>query len=445
MIRNLFFVFSCVIFSHALKSQWNIISTPQSSLLRLGIKSISIPKSNVIWASAFDTSYSNSSASFFRTVNGGTSWVNYDLYTPGNVMDIVSLSAINSDTAWAALNRHGGGSTIPLLQSKIMKTTNGGLNWAVQSTASFTGPMNHINFIHFLDENTGICIGDSNTGFWEMYKTLNGGANWNRITAVNIPSNNTSEKGVENCFSIYNNTIWFGTTKGRIYKSLDFGSTWSVYNTPLQGVSNISMKDSLNGLASNGVSIIKTIDGGLSWTTQLYTGTFFSTDFCAVHDSANTYVSVGWGSGNYGSSYTNDNGLSWHTINSNLFFTNVHFANHSGWAGSVSFFGPADENDMTFFKWPTTVATSLKTLTNEEKFNIYPNPFMDEIRIEIGNESTNKNYSVMIYNILGILVGKQEHKEGQLISIDSSSLPKGTYMIQINNGSEFTKTYHTVK
>ena len=81
----------------------------------------------------------------------------------------------------------------------------------------------------------------------------------------------------------------------------------------------------------------------------------------------------------------------------------------------------------------TTFKTDTVYFCNESfKFNIYPNPTQHYLNIEV--PSTNENYMVYIYDILGhIIYQKMFNEVGNKITIDVSSLANAPYVIRINN------------
>jgi photosystem II stability/assembly factor-like uncharacterized protein len=442
----LLLIIECV-FVNCLRSQWNFTLAVQTSTIGpesgfgYGINSVSAPKPSIMWASTFDTSGVHYSSRFFKTINNGTSWTTYTIATLSG-MDLASISAVNKDTAWAAVNHHGGGVSVPIFYSKIYRTNDGGITWFSQNTATFTGPANHINFINFSDENNGICVGDSNTGYWEIYKTSNGGANWNRISATNIISNITNEKGVENCFDILNNNIWFGTTKGRVYKSIDYGTTWNVYNTGLSNISNISMKDSLNGLASNGLNIIKTSDGGQTWSVQTYSGNFHSYDFCFGQNGSGLCFSSGWKNGDMGSSYSTDGGLNWITLDS-MPHTALDFKSPTGWSGGVTLFGGTALTHMIFYDWQQNNTAILSNTKSKSSISIFPNPFQNQLNLQLENVLNSKDFKIEMYNTLGILVQKWDYQFEN--KYDLTNILAGTYIIKLFNKGEYIESYRVIK
>ncbi len=76
------------------------------------------------------------------------------------------------------------------------------------------------------------------------------------------------------------------------------------------------------------------------------------------------------------------------------------------------------------------------TLSNDEfeldGFSIFPNPVEDNLTIEIANSSI-KDYSISIYNILGKEVIKFENTQTNVINV--SSLNGGVYLLSLSNGN----------
>ena len=57
----------------------------------------------------------------------------------------------------------------------ILKTTDGGANWAIQTTPTTEG----LRGLHFVDQDTGYAVGYAGT----LLKTTDGGGNWVRQKA----------------------------------------------------------------------------------------------------------------------------------------------------------------------------------------------------------------------------------------------------------------------
>lgn len=174
--------------------------------------------------------------------------------TTGRYDDVFFL---NGDIGWAA---RGGNGT-------VFKTTNGGASWTEQTVSSTTGQ--YFRNIEFLNENIGF-LGTLNNNF---YKTTNGGTTWTRVN--NIFPNPEAICGLD---AVGNSTVygcgaWF--SPAYVIKSTDSGNTWkyidmSAYATALVEIMFIDENVGfVSGGDDQGAVILKTTDGGESWT-QIY-------------------------------------------------------------------------------------------------------------------------------------------------------------------------------
>ncbi|MBA2612687.1 MAG: T9SS type A sorting domain-containing protein [Bacteroidetes bacterium] len=409
------------------KAQWTVqassFSTPG-----LGVNSISIINANTAWATAYDTAFAATVNKYTRTINGGSTWASGNI-TGAAGLDITSISGYNKDTAWVSMvdNNNGGGA--------IYKTLNGGTTWAKQTTATFASPGGWADFVYFFDKNNGVCVGDSNTGYWEIYTTLNGGTNWTRIPSGSVPANLAGETANDNAFSIVGNTVWFATTTGRVYKSINKGSTWTVAPTGLSNCKRVSFKDANNGIATDGTLLVKTTNGGATWTALSFTGNLYDTDLTYVPGTAGTYFSTGStaaGGGTNGSSYSTNDGATWINIDA-IGHEAVAFLNSTtGWSGGVN--TSASAGGM--FKWNGSFTTGIKNkdYVSGTQVIVYPNPFSDHITIEIRSEknSTDKR-TIEIIDVLGNSVFKESNFEGTQLTIQRQDLKNGVYFYKVSD------------
>src|SRR5207244_217041 len=135
----------------------------------------------------------------------------------------------------------------------IFKTTDGGATWNQQSAGStFTGTTSFPNSVYFYDANNGFILGDpdyqSSAGYFEIYTTSDGGTTWTRVPKANIPTFISGETGLNNVFEVRGATVWFTTTRGRVFKSVNSGLNWTVANSGAKYPYIVAFADSLNGL-----------------------------------------------------------------------------------------------------------------------------------------------------------------------------------------------------
>ena len=327
-----------------------------------GIRYMSAVDANTVWGIAYNGSHSTAATNTFVVTNNGGTFTKGTFVPDTNDYNASNISAVNASIAYVAMYDIAGDGT----SGKIRKTVNGGVTWtnASDSLTMFIGATNFPDFVHFWDANNGICLGDPNghTGTsgsaeYEIWRTNNGGTNWTRVPDANIPNPApTTEAGLTNSYFTLGKRVWFGTSLGRVYSSLDSGKTWTASTVGTGtvalagGVQGLAFRDSLNGICwglatttATSNSLRKTSNGGATWTAvtldPVNTGLF---DFCAI-PGRNSYMSVGLNSGSTGyvTSVTADDGTTWTALETgttrpfNMIEVQMLDSMH-GWAGSFS-------------------------------------------------------------------------------------------------------------
>lgn len=163
---------------------------------------------------------------------------------------------LNANLGWAANGQF----------AAVYKTTDGGLTWTEQLNNSILGSNHYFRNIEFLNENIGF-LGTLNGKF---YKTIDGGNNWSEVS---LSPNPPAICGLDTVGSstVYGCGAYF--EPAHIIKSTDSGVTWSYIDMSAYATAlvEIYFLDELNGFASGrnaaGAVVLKTTDGGVSWTT----------------------------------------------------------------------------------------------------------------------------------------------------------------------------------
>ncbi|MDD2633906.1 MAG: C10 family peptidase [Bacteroidales bacterium] len=396
-----------------------------------GINHISIVNENIVWATAYDGSSNGANIQeFTKTTNGGATWTAGNLNLGNTGLGISMITAIDANTAWLAAYPTGTGQT-----GGIWKTTNGGSNWTRQNTATYNNASSFTNVVYFWDENNGFCQGDPINEEFELYTTTNGGTTWTAVSAANIPNPQTSEYGYVRKYEVIGNHIWFGTNKGRLYHSSNKGISFEVFNTPVSdfaGASasaNFSFKDANNGLIVNqSGTVYKTTNGGASWTQLTTSGTVFTNGLCWI-EGTDVVFSTGAATDASGSSYSQDGGLSWTTIDE-VQHLYVDFINpNTGWSGWFN----TDATTSGMWKWNGTITEINEGIANSvETLMLYPNPVSDNLTIKTINELYKADLKIV--NISGQVVFETNinASEGEIININTTNLQKGLYVLIIN-------------
>src|SRR5262249_34244457 len=143
------------------------------------------------------------------------------------------------------------------------KTADGGKTWVLQ----FKNPDPEAFFdaIAFWDETRGVALSDPVKGQFQLIVTDDGGANWKRLLAKNLPSalpNEGAFAASGSCLvTLGENDIWFctgGAKIARVFHSGDRGINWMAYETPMlagtasAGTFSIAFRDRNHGIIVGG-------------------------------------------------------------------------------------------------------------------------------------------------------------------------------------------------
>jgi hypothetical protein len=395
-----------------------------------GVSGISIADANTVWVKAYDGTAAADTTikEYARSSDGGNTWVsgvmNLGFATGG--LGISSIKAVSGTTAWVsaypATGNLGG----------VWKTINSGSSWSKQTTALYSDTTDSFtNFVYFWDSNIGICQGDPQAGYFEMYTTTNGGTNWARVPSANIPVPLSGEYGYTNNYAVVGSTMWFGTNKGRIYKSVDNGLNWTVSQSPITDFGSATVSGAYSfSTATKGVLVTSTgllyntINGGSSWNIVNYNGSLYTGDIEYVPGSSRL-VSTSAATGSSGSSYSLDDGLNWVNVDFDQHTTTAFFNATTGYTGGFT----TSPSSGGIFKYTGTV---LPTDTfSKNSFSLFPNPSSDIITVQNPNLDFN---SISFTDVNGRIIKQLDFASVTEKQISVSELNSGIYFILI--GSE---------
>ncbi len=181
--------------------------------------------------------------------------------------------------------------------SLIYKTVNSGQTWTDVSPESV--PLKNLMSIDFGDLNTGLVVPQDSF----LLRTTDQGDSWTRINMPQVvtdligtpddPTTGNTQKffglGFSNattCFTTINYKIGTTTYRSFVLKSADAGLTWSVVSADFAAGATKTItavefaSDELTGyiVGSNSL-ILKTVDGGASWTKMSTAGTLLDTKY----------------------------------------------------------------------------------------------------------------------------------------------------------------------
>ncbi|MCK5034122.1 MAG: hypothetical protein KAS18_10825, partial [Calditrichia bacterium] len=220
-----------------------------------------------------------------KTMDGGKNWIVQKIID-GNYC-IKKLYAVNDSVVFTA--GFVGGTRYA--SGRILKTEDGGLSWAEVSPPDYRSDLYSVSFIN---NEIGIAIGT----FGAVLKSIDGGKTWDKniipylnflkdLQLVNdstgyfiaddhllfssVDNSNTWElkaRDIASYYALNKNTI-YAIKKGSIMKSLDGGLSWDEKLSDARDITLINFVDYSTGwIIGNSGTILKTIDGGNNWVNQ---------------------------------------------------------------------------------------------------------------------------------------------------------------------------------
>ena len=184
-----------------------------------------------------------------KTTDGALSLTPITFSTLGQNF-VYNMDFLNESTGWIVGGIPNGGAI-------VAKTTDGGLTWTNQTPTP--NPGSPIVQVDFVDANTGYMAGAL------LYKTTNGGTNWNTVSVPGLSGSFVSIKA----FDV--NNIYISTSDAEFYKTTNGGVNWQSVTVPWGTNLGFGQAwyDMNNGIQFGTMgAIAKTTDAGLTWETM---------------------------------------------------------------------------------------------------------------------------------------------------------------------------------
>jgi photosystem II stability/assembly factor-like uncharacterized protein len=266
--------------------------------------------------------------SMFFSSDMGNNWSFPYLFSQQNNMPINGYFIKDSIKSWIVCYNNTNG------YYNLYKTINGGLNWIqIYSNIGF-GPNN--KSIYFVDDNTGwMCGGTYYFPKRIIIKTTNAGTNWNIQYQESLSNYHMNE----NIYMINNNTGFVTCGIDSFLVTRDGGNNWIKKYCGIGTSQYLSLIDFVNSnvgyMLNEYPAIIKTTDGGNNWSAIS-----ISTPATNAYSMFFLNEQTGWVGGNYGYIFkTTNGGNNWITqVNyhgASFYSVNtINFLNSStGWFG----------------------------------------------------------------------------------------------------------------
>lgn len=424
-MKNLLFTAISLLFVQFSNAQWVEQGCGYTDPYGL-VYSVSIPETGVIWLGMEQDGWNNYQRMSGRSVDDGLTWTFNEIDTLSEYI-CLKVKGINADTAFASLIKS------PVEDSsKIYRTVDGGQSWDLIPTA-FNGAYEACIDFHFFDANEGVAFGAPLYGPMTVYRTLDGGDTWAKVQAANLPVPLVQEgMGIfsgNGSYGAVGDNIWFGTTKGRTYKSTDRGVNWtaSEIDTTIT-IHSVDFRDESNGVCVSlstafGQSFIPnrvftTSDGGVTWVESMNVGSNPRMGLVRhLPGTADSYITTyGRGLPGKGTQVSTDGGITW-TVHSTERIVGADFLSGTyGWGGGVT-----STLDKGIFKWDGISSNEELTSSN---IKVYPTLTSEKITIEGGTISQVKCLDQMGREVAVQLTGN---------SIQIDHLANGVYSLLIDS------------
>lgn len=366
-----------------------------------------------------------------RTTNIGLNWVNVSGNGVPTNVNLVNIFCIDVNTSLTAGNI---GTT-----SYVYRTSNAGANW-VQVFSQANGK---INAIWMKNTTQGFMCGDPVNGRWSLWKTSNGGLNWDSSGMYLARAG--SETGFNNSLSRVGNRLWFGTNNTRIYFSTNFGTNWQIISTAPE-VNSYAVHfyyfDSTCGYFG-GTNSYKTTNSGMNWTLMTCPG---SGNFAAfVNAMPGVYQGFppmwDFAIRNDSNLYSNNMMGNWYKV-------------YSAPAGIYRYAAPAYPPNLPSVSWAVRsnggitrfaiFSGGIKKISSDipESFSLsqnYPNPFNPTTKIKY-DITKNCRVELKVYDATGHqiaqLVNEQQTPGTYEADFDGSAYASGVYFYKLMIGND---------
>jgi photosystem II stability/assembly factor-like uncharacterized protein len=433
------------------------------SVSKIQCKSAEYLSSGAIWIVAGDYPFTGKCMVYLSTDNGAT-WVKRPLFTQAGWSSLGTSNITAKDGTTALLGLQTG---------EILRTTNGGVKW--DTVTSYSTPDNGwIDAVKFMGKDTVVAYGDATDTLGVYFvRSTNGGTTWTRFT--NWSNDSLKTGGIYSgsftygqAMDVNGKNIWcslYNTANdpASILKSTDGGTTWSWFRVTLPGgpsmnyvLNSISFKDANVGFAVGRRAyvntsayanyLVKTTDGGRTWgdTLAVEPGKGHADTKVKVAKGVpgtNTVIAVGYNTLGTKAWKSDDNGTTWAALNPPNNGVNSDFTNLA-FASSTQGIMVGYQN-IAKITLPTAVENEHNAVpTGFALEQNYPNPFNPTTKISYSVPKTSF-VELKVYDLLGravaTLVNSEQTVGTHTVGFDAKGLSSGVYLYTMKAG-DFTAT-----
>ncbi len=343
----------------------------------------------------------------------------------------------------------GQGYLIKYKKQLWQKSVDYGKTWDVQYfiNGQDTGLINKsTDFYNALNQKYAYIVADTSKGCHEIWRTEDGGNNWNRLpcNAINFFIRNASVWRYCNIGSM--SYIVNPKTLNSLVVAKDNGKIWDsihIDNNKMQAIQGIAFSDTLNGLltytskyaADTASFLMRTNNGGKTWQAMNELGLYTIFYAKATKKNPGYYISQYGAYPEVGAKVSFDNGYTWKRLDS-LLHTKFYFSDAEN--GISTIYKDTFTQLAVFTGFPAGFASNAETVKTKPSIRIYPNPANDIIHIESGE---NGNYEIL--NISGQVLATGNMLANNPNPISLKECKQGLYFVRCY-GSNFCSTHKVV-
>ncbi|MBX2906090.1 MAG: T9SS type A sorting domain-containing protein [Taibaiella sp.] len=411
MKKPLFPLIAIICLSLSASAQpWTLIP---NDLVMTYLGSVSIGDAHTVYVTG-NNAWADSS-SFLKSTDGGLSFhhISTSFLPPGHTAHTVSF--LNADTGYVVSYSTYGSS--PTSDGTIHRTTDGGLSW----TTVISGITQMIVKLKFADANTGYAVATNNAGNpYSIYRTINGGVSWSwwYTAPSNMEFSDLILVDANTAFILGNNDTGDATITRISGGAISTTSTFPSYSYFKLGHFSSASEGTVIAVIGGSAPaqhILKTSDGGVSWTTSYMTD-FVSLNAIGIDNDGSGFIV---GGRNFS---TPDKGASWSPLNDTAFYGyGVHYdiAIRDGLRIIVGQSGGI---------WRQVSTTSVAESKIDIIADIFPNPISHSAEIEFGKTLTRG--TIKLYDMTGRLIHSAA-VDGNRATLNAANLAPGIYTLQV--------------
>lgn len=374
-----------------------------------------------------------------HTTDGGLTWkVDTLPVEPSEHFRIACISASGPDSAWVSALEDGPGGYFP----RVLATFDGGDSWTEQDV----GFINSYGAqIHFFDHTEGVLVGAGAGAYHhQIFKTYDAGNTWIKLSPENLPDMPLWEYNADDGYAAMGDTIWVGTSRGRVLRSTNRGEHWSALETPVNAlIYEVSFSSPLHGIArytSNDgqrqtKTMLITMDGGETWPPHTpgdirdavyglsslpgVPGAYLCSSYTLSLERLGLFISY-------------DNGYTWDWVESAG--QPGRIAMVDGGNGWISELNP-DTEDVDVYRLEAAISPARATAP--KKLEAFPNPAADHLVIRL-EKGKGFGFSLEVLDIRGRRLARHQAQNDSFI-LPLNLYTAGLYYLRIEqNGAVYS-------